>query len=179
MPAQQEQWGQQLPPPYGQPFYRQPLYRISPSPDFGRSRLWLWIILAVLGSSVALSCVGSTIFVALNLANPGIRTGLLLLLFFLFVVIVPTLLKSIVDDYILEHGDLVEGRVIKHHTGCDEDGTHYYLTYTYEYGGETYSKEHVVRKKTYREIPDGTRIRVRCLPKNPQRARIVERWWYV
>ncbi len=87
---QQPQWGQQLPPPSGQPFYRQPPYGVSPSPDFGqsqqpkkRSQRRLWIILAVLGGIVALSCVGSTIFVALNvarLANPGLRSGLRVLL---------------------------------------------------------------------------------------------------
>lgn len=73
----QQQWGQ---PPYG----------VSPSPDFGqpqqpktRSRRRLWITLAVLGGIVALSCVGSTIFVVLNiarLASPGLRSGLRVLL---------------------------------------------------------------------------------------------------
>ena len=80
--SQQPQWGQQLPPPSGQP-----PYGVSPSPDFGqsqqpkkRSRRWLWITLAVLGGIVALSCVASTIFVALNLASPGLRSGLRVLL---------------------------------------------------------------------------------------------------
>ena len=85
---QQPQWGQQLPPPYGQP-----PYGVSPSPDFGqsqqpkkRSRRWLWITLAVLGGIVALSCVGSTIFVALSvgsftrLGRPGLTSGLRVLL---------------------------------------------------------------------------------------------------
>jgi hypothetical protein len=95
----------------------------------------------------------------------------------LFFFIEVPILTRIVDDYILEHGDLVGGRIIKHHQKENEDGfPFYYLTYTYEYRGKTYSKKQRVSQKTYREIPDGPRISVRCLPKNPKRARIDERW---
>jgi hypothetical protein len=92
------------------------------------------------------------------------------------------------NQYILQYGDLVEGRITEHHKERDEQTTlgfltdfgyliyTYYLTYTYEYRGKTYSAKQKVRKKTHREIPDGTWIRVRCLPKHPKRARIDEQW---
>lgn len=83
----------QQPPSYEQPSYGQLPYGVSPSPDFGqsqqpkkRSRLWLWITLAVLGGIVALSCLGSILFVALrsgsfaSLVRPGLRSGLRVLL---------------------------------------------------------------------------------------------------
>jgi hypothetical protein len=79
--------------------------------------------------------------------------------------------REIENAYILENGDLVEGLVIKHHIQTYYEGAaDFYLTYTYEYRGETYSKEQSVSKRTYREIPDGPRIRVRCLPNNRERV---------
>jgi len=82
---QQPQGEQQLPPPYGQPWYGGSL-----SPDFGqslqpkkRSQRWLWIILAVLGGIVALSCVASTLFIVgsfTRLARPGLTSGVRVLL---------------------------------------------------------------------------------------------------
>jgi len=178
---QQPQWGQQLTPSSGQPFYGQPPYGVSPSPDCGQSqqpkkRLQSWL-LAILGGIVALSCVGSFIFIAQKLGSSNLGSDPLSLLIVLFFFIEVPILTRLVDDYILEHGDLVGGRIIKHHQQKNEDGfPFYYLTYTYEYRGEPYSKKQRVNEKTYREIPDGTRISVRCLPKHPKRARIDERW---
>jgi Protein of unknown function (DUF3592) len=83
-----------------------------------------------------------------------------------------TICFEIVTLYILEYGDLVMGRIID----VSLNEFNLVLTYTYEYGGKTYSATQKVSKKAYRKIPDGTWIRVRCLPKHPQQSRIDERW---
>src|SRR5437867_10586528 len=126
MPVQPSLWEQQLPPPSGQPFSSQPPYGVSPSPDFGqsqqpkkRSRRW---VLAVLGGIVALSCLGSSIFVALNSGSSRLGSDLPGLLIVVFLFIEVPILRRIVDDYIREHGDLVGGRIIKHHQKENEDG---------------------------------------------------------
>jgi hypothetical protein len=92
------------------------------------------------------------------------------------------------NQYILQYGDHIVGRITGHHQERDEQTAlgfltdfgsliyTYYLTFTYEFRGTTYSAKQKVRKKTYHEIPDGTWTRVRCLPKNPKRARIAEPW---
>src|SRR5260370_31298811 len=57
-----------------------------PQPPKKPSRRWLWITLALLGGLVALTCIGSTIFVAVSVgsfakvARPSLSSGLRVLL---------------------------------------------------------------------------------------------------
>ncbi len=75
-------------PPYGQlPYGVSPIPSYwPPQPPKKPSRRWLWITLALLGGLVALTCIGSTIFVAVSVgsfakvARPGLRSGLRVLL---------------------------------------------------------------------------------------------------
>ena len=195
MPVQPALREQQLPPPSGQPFSSQPPYDVSPFPNVGQSRQSkkrlrprLWISLAVLGGIVVFSGV-SSIIAGLFFGGAGTGTVWGVSVFLLIEVGIGLIIwLHIGNQYILQYGDLVVGRITKHHKERDEQTAlgfltdfgsliyTYYLTYTYEYRGKTYSAKQKVRKKTYREIPDGTWIRVRCLPKHPKRARIAEQW---
>ncbi len=71
-------WGQQPLPQDRQPPYGQPQYGGSPIPTFWppqppkkRSSRWPRIILALLAGLIALSCIGSAIFVALRISSPA------------------------------------------------------------------------------------------------------------
>lgn len=93
-PSPDGQQQPQQPPLYeSQPPDGQLPYGVSPIPSYWPpqppkkpSRRWLWITLALIGGLVVLTCIGSTIFVAVSLgsfaglARPGLRSGLRVLL---------------------------------------------------------------------------------------------------
>lgn len=83
-----------------------------------------------------------------------------------------------VRKHILQEGALVEGCIIEHRRqlALDRMGWHhvYYLTYSYEYQGTTYTIEKFVSEGTYQAYPDGTKISVRCMPDDPTKVAAVD-----
>ena len=101
---------------------------------------WYWIGMLVVGGSV------------LVLAVWGIR-------------------QFIQQDKILQNGVWVPGRIIEHREYYSPRRvgvyTHYYVTYSYEYEGKTYSREQEVSKEIYLASPDEAKVSVHFLPDDP------------
>lgn len=79
------------------------------------------------------------------------------------------------------NGDIVPGRIIEHsiqkgYSSARTGIVHYlyFLAFSFEYQGETYSAEKRVSKKTYLAFQDGDTIQVRCLPDHPVMAEAVD-----
>ena len=75
------------------------------------------------------------------------------------------------QDSILQNGVCVVGRIIKSEddSTASRYGSHtfYHVMYSYEYEGETYTREQEVSKETYLASPDETKVSVHFLPDDP------------
>ena len=73
------------------------------------------------------------------------------------------------QDNILQNGIRVEGRIIEHAVNFSSLGRNlpYFVTYSYEYEGKTYTREQEVSRKTYLASPDEIQVSVHFLPDNP------------
>src|SRR5579859_868025 len=108
---------------------------------------------------------------------------------FLFVVV--TAIKYVVAKIrfivarrtLRRNGDIVPGRIIEHSTqrayswfSRFGSGAYdiFFLTFQFEYQGESYTSEKRVSEKTYLTLQDGDTIRVRCLPGHPVLAEAVD-----
>jgi uncharacterized protein DUF3592 len=78
---------------------------------------------------------------------------------------------------LLRRGVVVEGRIEAHHCRKITEGkggavTYLSLVYSYSCNGTNYSHEELVDSGTYRELKDGDRVKVRCLPGDPTTAEL-------
>jgi Protein of unknown function (DUF3592) len=73
------------------------------------------------------------------------------------------------QDNILQNGVRVEGRIIEHRDNFSSLGRKlpYFVTYSYEYEGKTYTHEQEVSKKIYLASPDETKVSIHFLPDDP------------
>ena len=73
------------------------------------------------------------------------------------------------QDNILQNGVRVEGRIIEHPANFSSlvRKMPYFVTYSYEYEGKTYTHEQEVSKKIYPASPDETQVSVHFLPADP------------
>ena len=95
---------------------------------------------------------------------------------FIFVV-VWLIYQGIAWDQVHRSGVIVEGRVSEHQKVMWMRGAslfRFYLTYTYECRGKTFTKVKRVSEKTYLTYPDDAKIRVRCMSSNPSKAAAVD-----
>lgn len=84
-----------------------------------------------------------------------------------------TLLRS--ASSLRRQGVVVEGHVDGRDTGSGGRGSRwYYLNYSYEYDGKSYSRMQPVWHNYYTAHDVGTALPVRCLPGNPAEAELVE-----
>lgn len=79
------------------------------------------------------------------------------------------------QDKIVQSGIRVVGRITnQRETFSLPDGrvsyTAYYLTYSYEYEGKTYTREQQVSKKVYLTYGDETKVSVHFMPNDPTHA---------
>lgn len=108
-----------------------------------------------------------------------LQIGLYIILIVGFAFVAWIVIKPyVVRRQVLQKGVLIEGCIIEHRRGfaarrLGEDRP-YYLTFSYEYQGTSYTQEVAVTKETYPAYPDGTKISVRCLPDAPTRAAPVD-----
>jgi hypothetical protein len=80
---------------------------------------------------------------------------------------------------LLRKGVLVEGRIEAHHRtyaphyryGADS-GWYLSLEYSYDCNETNYVRVEVVDSDTYKELKDGDRVKVRCLPDDPKTAQL-------
>ena len=92
-------------------------------------------------------------------------------------VVVWVIYQGIAWDQVHRSGVIVEGRVSEHQKVMRMRGAslfRFYLTYTYEYRGRTFSKVKRVSEKTYLAYPDDAKIYVRCMSSNPSKAKTVD-----
>ena len=73
------------------------------------------------------------------------------------------------QDNILQNGVRVEGRIIVHPANFSSlvRKMPYFVTYSYEYEGKTYTHEQEVSKKIYLASPDEIQVSVHFLPADP------------
>ena len=103
------------------------------------------------------------------------QLNVLIIFLVLFVVFIPIAVilikKAGVESKLSREGVLVKGRIIDHRqvSNGGRGGYNYYLTYSYNYKGSTYSREELVNDEIYR-LGDGATFPVRCLPERPEIA---------
>lgn len=66
-----------------------------------------------------------------------------------------------------QQGSIIEGRITKRREQPTNGTPNYYVTYSYDYDGQTYSCEQQVRKKHYQALEDGSKVVVRCISSHP------------
>jgi hypothetical protein len=73
------------------------------------------------------------------------------------------------QDNILQNGVRVEGRIIEHPANFSSLGRKlpYFVTYSYEYEGKTYTHEQEVSEKIYLASADETKVSVHFMPDDP------------
>lgn len=73
------------------------------------------------------------------------------------------------QDNILQNGVRVEGRIIEHPANFSSlvRKLPYFVAYSYEYEGKTYTHEQEVSKKIYLASPNKTQVSVHFLPDDP------------
>ena len=73
------------------------------------------------------------------------------------------------QDNILQNGVCVEGRIIVHPANFSSlvRKLPYFVTYSYQYKGKTYTHEQEVSKKIYLASPNKTQVSVHFLPDDP------------
>ena len=67
-------------------------------------------------------------------------------------------------------GIIVEGRITNRREKPTRGTPNYYVTYGYDYDGQTYSREQQVRKKQYQALENGSNVAVLCMSSHPQVA---------
>src|SRR2546421_2908248 len=67
-------------------------------------------------------------------------------------------------------GIIVEGRITNRREKPTRGVPNYYVTYGYDYDGQTYSREQQLRKKQYQALENESNVAVRCMSSHPQVA---------